>query len=168
MQRKMNVFRSVLVLLALIGFGVCTPISWADTTLYGADVRGLYVGQSSAYWSVFIRINDQTPYFDTANGTHAPWSYISGTISVNYGPEVFFTGTVRWGGRMDLDWYEWYSYGYVHGGYTAWIMDTGRTYETTNGTFEIDALINYGQWGWIDTQLESGWFYGFRWWSPAN
>jgi len=168
MRRQINIVRFALLLLTIIGLGNCTLTSRADTPIYGADVRGLYIGSQTSSYSglnpfLVINITDQSSYWDTGNGTHNPWSHISGTISIDSGPDIAFTGTVRWGGRMDISYWNGDGSGWQNGSYTAWIMDDGYNYETTSGTYTTNEWIYLTLFGWLTYQIDAGSFYVFRW-----
>jgi len=162
MKRKTDVLPCMLALLTLIGLSTCTQMVRADTNIYGADVRGEYVGRSASHWGVVFFINDQSSYWDTGNGTHRPWSHISGTISLDFGPDIPFTGVVHWGGEMEISYWVSDGWGYQHGSYTAFLMDSGANYETSQGSYTVDEWIYDWNLGWSDFQVDAGWFYVFR------
>jgi hypothetical protein len=163
----------VLILLSLIGLSGLATSSRADTPIYGANVLGEYIGSQTSSYSglnpfLIFNITSQSSYWDTGGGTHNPWSYISGTISIGFGPNMSFSGTVRWGGRMDITYWYWNG-SWQSGSYTGWIMYDGYNYEVTGetgppskGTYTTDAWVYLPFFGWLSYEIDAGTFYVFR------
>lgn len=168
MLRRHTFVRFLSLLVALCGLVAVAAASRADTPIYAADVRGLYIGSQTSSYSglnpfLVIDITDQSSYWDTGGGAHNPWSHVNGTISINFGPSIAFSGTVRYGGRMDISYWYWDGSGWQNGSYTAYIMNSGYTYETTGGTYTTTEWLYLPFFGWLTYRSDAGSFYVFRW-----